>query len=674
MDIISGLIAAASALGSALASIPAWVGVLINIGMSLLGMLMQKKQDKPNDPQQVLRQEMPVRQYYLGRGPIGGYIILLEVYNGRIYVLQYYTEGTADYTGADLYIDQKLAAFGEDGWATNKPIKGKVYFDKRSGTVPGVPYDILLEDMSAYITKNFRGDGMCTGLIVGKSVGKKQVSDVYPVGITSSKVIANWNTVYDPRTKTTGFSRNLALHALHYLRHPDGCGYSDDDIDIDGTWTHAAAVANQKLITRDGSSIRRYEGFTGWKLDEKRGDVMRRLVAGMDARFFLTTEGKIGIYIGEWIEPTVHIPDDMIINAEIREGPTEDERCREVVIQWTNPAAQYTPTTTRPWIVDDVTQTERKQYQILEIQNNNHGRRIAKIIADKLNPAYKGWIEGPLYLMKAWKKRFITISYSDLNIVNHAVEIEKIGLNRETMTVRIDFRTARKSRYDFDAATEEGDPIIVPEPIGEKDPVLPSEITVLATISSAGASLTMNCATPKRPGEHKSDPATIETEWLWSIANAEEWHTLGRSEATAAYVSGIQSAGPFDVKVRHIGANSVASDDVVVEDITPQETRAKPPAPTKVKVAKATSAVGTAAVTFTTPVDPKRFAGIEIWRGKSGDSDTAVLVDTAYRSTAGVYTVEDEAGAGTWYYYASSVTWGGTRSGRVAASNNPITL
>ncbi|MGH8333478.1 MAG: host specificity protein J, partial [Pseudomonas fluorescens] len=117
---------------------------------------------------------------------------------------------------------------------------------------------------------------------IGRGLSYVRVSlqysaEKFPSGIPDTRfVVRGRNDIYDPRTGTTVYSANTALHLLWFLRAR--CGVPDDEIVFE-TFASAANVCDEALTNADGSTSQRYRSGCVIGADEQRTGVLQKLEA-----------------------------------------------------------------------------------------------------------------------------------------------------------------------------------------------------------------------------------------------------------------------------------------------------------------------------------------------------------------------------------------------------------
>jgi hypothetical protein len=135
----------------------------------------------------------------------------------------------------------------------------------------------------------------------------------FPSGIPTLRCVVRGTTdVYDPRSGTSSYSENTALHILWFLRNR--CGVPDDEIAL-ATFASAANVCEEPVTNPDGTSSHRYSTGAVIAADEARTDVLPKLVkscAGSLTRVGGLWSLQAGAYYGPY---DFTITEDMVIGT-----------------------------------------------------------------------------------------------------------------------------------------------------------------------------------------------------------------------------------------------------------------------------------------------------------------------------------------------------------------------
>ena len=201
-----------------------------------------------------------------------------------------------------VYFDNE-EAFDADGQVTNK-FSGRAQLEKRLGA----------DDQSAISIPeagDLWGDDHRLRGHAHIYLRLQFDHDVYPNGIPNISVdLEGYNGIFDPRTGTTGYSRNDALCLAAYKEN-ERWGKGVDRVDIDEDWLiEAANVCDEEVQLDGGGTELRYQCDGVFHVDERPLDIIEELLSAM-AGEDIYSGGMWRIQAGAYREPEVTItPDD----------------------------------------------------------------------------------------------------------------------------------------------------------------------------------------------------------------------------------------------------------------------------------------------------------------------------------------------------------------------------
>ncbi len=182
-------------------------------------------------------------------------------------------------------------------------------------------------------------------------------AEKYPSGIPDVRfVIRGRRDIYDPRTLTTGYSENTALHLLWFLRNR--CGVPDDEI-VFSSFANSASVCDEMLANADGSSSARYHSGCVIAADESRTQVQQKLEAACGGRL-IRVGGRWMLQVGAYYGPyDFEITEDMVVGTVTGSTePSNDSAINTVRGTFVDPAqawaeTDYPEVSVSEWVVAD---------------------------------------------------------------------------------------------------------------------------------------------------------------------------------------------------------------------------------------------------------------------------------------------------------------------------------
>ena len=202
------------------------------------------------------------RFFYFGRVMTGGALAFVDEgkEDGDLYRAIITDCGEQDAVEEHRLNNEPLTLDG-DGWVT-APDKwaGNVQLRTRLGTADQAAYQELIDAFPGIWTPQHRLRGLAGALILQKPVATSEVLDTYPNGArgeTYTQVRRAAKDIYDPRTETSGWTRNAALIVLWALTHPWFGNLSLDDFNLDPdqpfNWLAAADECDLEVENGDGT-------------------------------------------------------------------------------------------------------------------------------------------------------------------------------------------------------------------------------------------------------------------------------------------------------------------------------------------------------------------------------------------------------------------------------------
>lgn len=182
-------------------------------------------------------------------------------------------------------------------------------------------------------------------------------AEKFPSGIPDTRfVVRGRNDIYDPRTGTSVYSANTALHLLWFLRAR--CGVPDSEIVFE-TFASAANVCDEALTNADGSTSQRYRTGCVIGADEQRTGVLQKLEAACGGHL-IRVGGRWMFQAGAYYGPyDFEITEDMVIGTVTGSTePTNDSAINTVRGTFIDPEQSWTETdypevSVSEWIVED---------------------------------------------------------------------------------------------------------------------------------------------------------------------------------------------------------------------------------------------------------------------------------------------------------------------------------
>ncbi|MDR6952289.1 hypothetical protein J2X65_001644 [Ancylobacter sp. 3268] len=630
---------------------------------------------KPSDISGTYKQDIPTRTGHLGRRRVGGSWLFAEVKDGTLH--QVLAHGDTIVDGWEkTFIDNNEVELDGSGWASGEPYPANVIrIQDRPGSNDQTAFDDLVSAFPGGWTADHRGRGIALSYMRCYPVDDDEVGKVYPNRIPTVNRIGRFGSCYDPRTGTSGFTRNLPLQLAEYVCREDGAQIAPEYIHT-GRLAAAATLADEAVPIKAGGTIPRYHGGLDWTFDETPGAVIKRMLTAMDGTIDLVGDGMLAIDAGMYTEPTVTIPNRLILDFHLsdRSGPLRE--ANEVRVKYSHVAADYAEADMDPWrIEDDISfsgQRKRLPIEAYEIEHHNHARRIAKIAAHEASSEMQGWIRCAFPAIRAWGERWVRFQIDELEI-DRPFKVRGVDFDTNSKEFTFQVVAMDGSAYAFDPATEEGTAPPVPEPLSSAAVGPPTDVVVITSARevSAGSyvpTLEMTWGALPRP----SSTAQAQI----SPAGTDQWTDItmvksGDEKYRKAVAENVADNTPYDLRVRW---RTPTSNWSTVLGVTTQSDPTAPDAPSLVRVIP--SGTDGAEVIWNAP-NSSNYKAARIYRNTTNNPATATLVPPpafGAPSTTNNSRVVEDLEPDDYYFFVAAMNGSSVESARVPCLGNPITI
>ena len=249
-------------------------------------------------------------------------------------------------------------------------------------------------------------------------------AEKYPSGIPDVRfVLRGRRDIYDPRTRTTGYSENTALHILWFLRNR--CGVPDDEI-VFSSFANSASVCDEMLANADGSTSARYRSGCVIGADESRTQVMQKLEAACGGKL-IRVGGRWMLQVGAYYGPyDFEITEDMVVGTVTGSTePTNDSAINTVRGTFVDPSqawaeTDYPEVSVSQWVVADGGEAA-ETLSFSYVSNPYQAQRLANIELRRRRAG--GTLSIPMNFMgyNCRPGRSVKVNLPSLNIVGEFV-------------------------------------------------------------------------------------------------------------------------------------------------------------------------------------------------------------------------------------------------------------
>lgn len=343
------------------------------------------------------------------------------------------------------WLDRTAVALDGAGAVVTAPYAGFGNVRTYRGAA-GQAVDATLDAEFAEITTAHDYAGLSYVAITAARPPQDQQATVYPAGrewIYTGLWEMN-DTIYDPRSGATGFSRNAALVIAHELLH---WGKRVD-------WAEVAAqadICDQVVATRsDGLRLR-------WLIDgvfpddQEWESVQEQLSLACDAWFYERADGASGFKVGAWQEPGVTLTDRDFLSVTVSEGAHGPDVPKAFSVRYIEPLNDYVEAASAPYVIGP---GPREEVESPLISHHNQAVRVAKRIGRSRLAQYS--LAGTVKLIgyELIGQRFVRVSLASVGL-DIVVEVDRLTRNADGLSFSLEAISAEEQDFAFDAATEE---------------------------------------------------------------------------------------------------------------------------------------------------------------------------------------------------------------------------
>lgn len=423
-------------------------------------LLVQKPEvPKPEDGSYNLKQNVPSLAFVLGWAKKGGDYVFLEEKDGDAYHIIVQAAHRIDEYIQHYLHDEKIT-LDVDGVITSpEHFDNNIVIKERLGLNAETAYSEVVDAFPTIWSNDHRGDGLASVMMKVIGTSQKSFMERFPNQMPElSSVIAGMR-LFDPRTSTTAFSRNLPLMRRWHLASPVGGRMTTADL-YSPEWEHAADVADQDVLNRDGETEKRYHGGFWFRANNDPVDVGKIMDQAAELVVYERADGLVGVHAGEYVEPDITLTADDIISFSL-DGNTRDTsnvlaargRYTRLDLDYNQgDAAVYGD----PYADDQTERTLTIDNQA--IQSHNHVSRLMKIAFTRANAPRLSVVAHYEPAEYVPYRRFVRVNISP-KLPNVVVEItESPTVDLRSMTVSFAGIVIPETLYVFDPEEDEGEP------------------------------------------------------------------------------------------------------------------------------------------------------------------------------------------------------------------------
>ena len=556
----AGSVTAAFAAGGFFAS--AIGQIVLGYGLQLISGLLRKQpaSSVPRQSDQLRNFSQPVAYQQRGYGRVrtGGAIGFTGFRNSARYnailLAAHSTRGPVAH-----WLDKFEVQLDAGGGVTTEPIyKGPALF-KPADTYgfiwphtgqPGQVADPVLRATFQEITASHDFAGISYAVVQAKRPPQSSFSTIFPTGQewAYAPVWDMNDQVFDPRSGTYGWTQNAALIIAHEIVQHLGGMVDWDAVGLEADW------CDQIVTNGQGGQQRRWT-INGMIIDDLDWDAVReQLLAACDGFIWNRPDGKVGFYVGRWMQPTLTLTERDFLAFQVTEGAWGPDAPSEVAVEYIEPDNDYIETMSGIWIEAPTARRVRVERTIAMVDNHNQASRLAKRIAKADRPFAR--MVGTIGLIgyEAIGERFVRVEHAE---TGHGfyLEITKLTPDDDGLTFAIEGRSVLPTDFDFDALTEEPARPVYAE-VESDDTVAPPVGLTGAARETTGGAASIEWSWPDQPSGLEQQlrvraPASGEIDWrVLDVPEGEQ----------SLLVTGLLDGATYEGQLRNVTAARRSSD------------------------------------------------------------------------------------------------------------------
>lgn len=639
-------------------------------GLAVVSRLLVQKPEvpKPDDGSYNLKQNVPSLAYVLGWTKKGGDYVFIEETEGDAYHIIVQAAHRIDGYIQHYLHDEKIT-LGVDGVITAPDhFDNNIVIKERKGLNAETAYSEVVAAFPGVWTADHRGDGRASVFMKVIGTTQENFMEIFPSNMPElSSVIAGMR-LYDPRTETTAFSRNLALMRLWHVTSPVGMKLAMDNVYLPD-WQNAANVCDENVTNRDGETEKRYHGGFWFRANNDPVEVGRIMDQAAELVVYERPDGLVGVHAGEYVAPDITLTADDVTSFTLDANTRDTSNVLAVRGRFVRLDLDYNQSDAAiygdPYVDGD--DTERtKTIDNQAIQSHNHVQRLQKIAYIRANAPRVSIVAQYEAAENVPYRRFVRVNIPPKldNVIVEITETPRISLR--TLEISFSGIIVPANLYVFNAAVEEGQPGNDVIPIESGGVPTPTGFDVeIRTDTVSGVRVPFGYAL----WSHASDKLTYELEWQPTDLS-EPPRSITSEDGQDSVRSGYLDDGKqYRFRLRAWGGGSQSDwtgyvTRTAIADSTP---------PGVVTNVSRTGGVGQATFNWRTP-NSSNYYGARLYWNTTNSFGTATLAATEYGSPN-----KDDSkiitgiSAGTRYGWIVAINRSGVAAAAVATGSFTVT-
>tara|TARA_R100001460_G_scaffold56688_2_gene96386 strand:+ start:1362 stop:4730 length:3369 start_codon:yes stop_codon:yes gene_type:complete len=669
---------------------------LMTFGTTLLGGLIGKMTSKGIDASAgnfgtkfATREAIAARQLIYGQARVGGTIVHMET-SGTDNFLLHMVIAIAGHEIEEL---TKVRLNDNDLTTTTSTINGSTVHTVTNSDYTNTENDnnfgsgrlirFTVQDGSQTAVDGFMNAQLSSMGTNDKFLGVAYVymqmvfdAEAFGGGIPATSFLVKGKKCFDPRTNNTVFTQNPVLHIRDYLTNTEyGIRATSSEINDTtnaGGFASAANTCDQNVTLADGSSTEtRYtaNGFTNFSADGN--GVIESLLSAMAGKMSYVN-GKFNVFAGATQTPSLTVTDDDLLDAvQVQTNPNAGNLYNSVKPIYVDSTQNYVAADAQVYQdttflnADTPTGESTANYKKqMEVQlpftvTNTMAQRLGRIALKSQRQTTSITLLTSLKFMRLQPNDWVYVTNTRLDYSQKVFEV--ISTNMEVISdddvpilaTRLELKEVASSVFDFatnDYTTGQSEGSDVGT--GDYSVTAPTNLSLAQQNAIDGTTSKVDILVNWT--NNASDKVTL-TEITYKLSTDSNYtsdFTAGKG-VNKASIPNVVVGSTYNVKIRHIDVNGVASSYTSAVNITIAAASTAPSTPTNLS---ASSSKGQILVSWTNPNNTDLRA-VKVYR-KTVDSTPTNdddLVDTLTGEpnavTTTVFGDQDGLTAGTTYFF-----------------------
>ena len=387
--------------------------------------------------------------------------------------------------------------------------------------------------------------------------------EAYPNGLPNVTAVINGVTnIFDPRTSTSGFTRNSALCIRDYLTNSEyGMGLTSAEID-DTSFIQAANDCQDQIGRTDGTNENRYETNGSFTVDRSHKQIITELLSAC-AGTLTYQNGKFSLKVGKAVASyhTALDEDDFLSAVDLRTKISIGEQYNQVKGTFTTPFNNtFLPTDYPPVISSTFLAQDNNFVRTLDMPapfttSQTMAQRLAKIALFRSRQQIS---ISSTFSLKAFNLKagdVVAVSFERFGFTNKLFEVASWTLtpiSSETLGVEMLLREYNANVYTWLASDDEAvfelDDSLLPDPFS----ISPPTLTVTQEVQTINQKATTVIVAVVTASDLYSTTFEVDVQRQSSggIAVTEDVISLGRSSSSRFEYADVETGDVYRVRAR----------------------------------------------------------------------------------------------------------------------------